>query len=137
MFEPPRTLLEGPLTSAYDPLRTLANRRMLLPVKWTGMPALTALAACHSTTSVSEATICPKLAVINPASAANDARLVPFGQEYLLGVFGYTTEVPGAERENLPVRMIVGTSDSECRELNARAREYATRFNRAMQSRLR
>ena len=110
---------------------------MLLPVKWTGMPALIALAACHGTASVIEATICPRLAVINPASAAKDARLVPSGQEYLLGVYGYTTEVPGADRENLPVWMIVGTSDSECRELNARAREYASRFNQAMQSRLR
>jgi hypothetical protein len=75
------------------------------------------------------------LAGYDPARAATDAAAALARRErYLLGVYGVATEVPGQRDGTVTVRMINGTSDSDCPNLNHRAREYARRFNAAMQA---
>jgi hypothetical protein len=56
------------------------------------------------------------------------------GERYLLGVYGYAVEVPGQTDTKLAIKIIEGTSDYECSRLNDRARDYARRFNEAMQT---
>lgn len=70
------------------------------------------------------------------SSAEGDAEAaLSRGDTRLLGLFGYAREVPGAPEGTAytsgrcQVRMIEGTSDDGPRELNARAREYARRYN--------
>jgi hypothetical protein len=83
-----------------------------------------------------EAAQCPRLIVYDPALAERDAAgAVKAGRRYLFGVYGFSVEVPGRTRTDLPVRMIEGTSDFECDALNRRTRDYAGRFNLAIQRR--
>ena len=70
----------------------------------------------------------------DPARAAADGAKVAANEPYLLGVYGLTSEVPGRTRKELPVRMIEGTSDHGCEQLNSNTREYARRFNEAVQA---
>jgi hypothetical protein len=80
---------------------------------------------------------CLKLASHDPSNAPSDA-LAAFarGERRLMGVYGYTGIVPGAEEVNLPVTYIEGTSDmiesAECERLNPLAHQYAENFNRRM-----
>lgn len=99
---------------------------------------LCAVSACERSESrdTGEATECPELLRFDPATAAVDAESVPAEDAYLLGVYGFTAIVPSRAHDDLPVRLIEGTSDHECPELNARTMEYARRFNEAMQGKL-
>ena len=94
-----------------------------------------AVAACGQASDdvIAEEQHCPDLQRFDPDQAATDGAKAALGSPYLMGVYGYTTEVPSQVRRDLPIRMIEGTSDSDCPELNARARLYAERFNQAVQ----
>jgi hypothetical protein len=101
-------------------------------------PAPALLAACvapvvkSAEAPPSEAAECPMLVRYHPDRAQGDAAAaLARGERHLLGVYGYTIEVPGGTYSPT-VRMIEGTSDSHCSHLNARARDYARRFNERM-----
>lgn len=72
--------------------------------------------------------------IVSDAEDDADAALAR-GDASLLGVFGYSREVPGIpewtahEAGTCKVRMIEGTSDDGPRALNDRARDYARRYN--------
>ena len=98
--------------------------------------AFLAISACNRPADdlKAEAALCPDLLRFDPEKAGADGKSVASGEQYLLGYYGYTMEIPGRVRTDLPVRMIESTSDSECPELNQRTREYARRFNQAVQA---
>lgn len=74
---------------------------------------------------------CSAVPRLDPATATLDARAAwRRSDRHLLGVYGYTSEVPGVESPTLPVRMLDGTSDGGCIERNKRARQYAATYNR-------
>jgi hypothetical protein len=76
---------------------------------------------------------CQKLANFDPANAESDAKQqIKDGRRYLLGVYGYAATIPGGAAEGLQAKMIEGTSDYECHQLNQRTTEYALKFNAIM-----
>jgi hypothetical protein len=78
---------------------------------------------------------CQKLANFDPANAENDAKQqIKEGRRYLLGVYGYAATIPGGAAEGLQAKMIEGTSDYECHQLNQRTTEYALKFNAIMRT---
>jgi hypothetical protein len=86
---------------------------------------------------------CKELMGLDPAKATEDARRAKStGDTRLLGVYGYNHELPGVSGNAMAmakahgVRMIEGTSDvipsKHCRVLNTDARDYASRYNKAI-----
>lgn len=76
------------------------------------------------------ASLCSTLPKLEVQRARLDAKAAwERNDRQLLGVYGSTTEVPGVERTTMPVRMIEGTSDSECHEENQTIRQYAAAYN--------
>lgn len=80
---------------------------------------------------------CVNPLAIDPGRAESDARrALEQGDHRLVGIYGFASETPGAtyeDRERFGARFIEGTGD-DLRylgevEYNARAREYAERYN--------
>ena len=76
---------------------------------------------------------CRVLPILNLNTATQDAALAyKRNDHHLIGIYGFTSEVPGAANSKLPVRMIEATSDSNCLEENHAVRRYAAIYNREL-----
>lgn len=102
--------------------------RMRIVLLLTGVVMAGCQQASERPVAVEDCSAVPRL---DPAKATLDARAAwRRDDRHLLGVYGFTSEVPGVESPTLPVRMLDGTSDGGCLEQNRRARQYAATYNR-------
>jgi hypothetical protein len=107
-------------------------KRILLPL------LMLSLTSCRSEKDEAvDGKSCVRLADLDPSRATQDAATAfQKGDRRLLGVYGFTTSVPGGEGSTLPVRMIEETTDAvdteDCEKRNQRAFEYAAAYNRWM-----
>lgn len=104
------------------------------------LPVLATLASCQPTPTRGPAqeilsAKCQKLVKFDPTNAENDAKQqIEDGRRYLLGVYGFAATVPGGAVKGLEPKMIEGTSDYECLQLNERTTQYALKFNAIMRA---
>ncbi len=99
--------------------------------------ALAALAACgRQLPGQGEvgAEDCRVLPILNLNTARQDAAAAyKRDDRHLIGIYGFTSDVPGVASSKLPVRMIEATSDSNCLEENRAIRRYAATYNRELE----